>query len=75
MKACQEWIISGEDLTEELECEMTLVFVHLAPILQNLTGSHWDLIFDLMQNNIEVCSIDMHSYLLLSHHVGGYVHR
>ncbi|PSR74376.1 hypothetical protein PHLCEN_2v9884 [Hermanssonia centrifuga] len=55
MKACQQWITSDEDLDEEVECEMTAVFLHLAPILQNVPGSHWDLIFDVMENNLEVC--------------------
>ena len=51
-------IVEGadEELDEALESEMTLVFVHLAPILQNVPGSHWDLIFDVMENNLEVGS-------------------
>lgn len=54
MKVCQQWIASDEDLDEEVESEMTLVFFHLAPILQNVQGVHWDLIFDVMENNLEV---------------------
>lgn len=54
MKACQQWIASDEDLDEEVESAMTLVFVHLAPILQNVPGSHWDLIFDIVESNLEV---------------------
>ena len=54
MKACQQWISSDEDLDEEVEYEMTSVFRHLAPILQNVPGAHWDLIFDLMESNLEV---------------------
>ncbi|KZT00638.1 uncharacterized protein LAESUDRAFT_708574 [Laetiporus sulphureus 93-53] len=53
MKACQQWITSDEDLDEEVESEMTLVFFHLVPILQNVPGAHWDLIFDVMENNLE----------------------
>lgn len=54
MKACQQWITSDEDLDEEVEAEMTSIFLHLAPILQNVPGSHWDLTFDVMENNLEV---------------------
>ncbi|KAJ3553232.1 hypothetical protein NM688_g3725 [Phlebia brevispora] len=58
MKACQQWITSDEELDEEVEAEMTSVFIHLAPILQNVPGSHWDLIFDVMENNLESASFD-----------------
>jgi E3 ubiquitin-protein ligase listerin len=54
MKACQTWIASDEDLDEEVETQMTCVFWHLAPILQNVPGSHWDLIYDVVENNLEV---------------------
>ncbi|TCD68845.1 hypothetical protein EIP91_009559 [Steccherinum ochraceum] len=58
MKACQQWIGSDEDIDEELEIEMTSVFIHLAPILQNVPGAHWDFIFDIMDNNLEGASLD-----------------
>ena len=54
MKACQQWITSDEELDEEVEFQMTTIFFHLAPILQSVPGAHWDLIFDLMENNLEV---------------------
>jgi hypothetical protein len=57
MKACQQWIASDEDIDEEVESAMTLVFTHLAPILQDVPGAHWDLVFDVVENNIEVCKI------------------
>lgn len=62
MKACQQWITSDEDLDEEVECEMTAVFLSLAPILQNVPGAHWDLIFDVMENNLEVRLV-LHLYM------------
>ncbi|KAJ6470235.1 hypothetical protein C8R47DRAFT_760272 [Mycena vitilis] len=52
-KACQQWIASDEDIEEELESAMTLVFFHLAPLLQNVPGTHWDLIFDVIESNLE----------------------
>ncbi|RDB18704.1 E3 ubiquitin-protein ligase listerin [Hypsizygus marmoreus] len=56
-KACQQWISSDEDIDEEVESEMTLVFFHLAPILQDVPGAHWDLIFDVLENNLENSSM------------------
>lgn len=54
MKACQQWITSDEDMDEEVESEMTSIFYHLAPLLQNISGAHWNLIFDVIENNLEV---------------------
>lgn len=54
MKACQQWIASDEDIDEEVESHMTLIFFYLAPILQDIPGAHWDLIFDILENNLEV---------------------
>jgi E3 ubiquitin-protein ligase listerin len=56
-KACQQWIGSDEDVDEEVESAMTLIFIHLAPILQDVPGSHWDLIFDVVENNLDVSEI------------------
>lgn len=54
-KTCQAWIISDEDIDEEVESMITLLFIHLAPILQNVVGNHWEFIFDVIENNLEVC--------------------
>ena len=64
MKACQQWITSDEDLDEAVDCEMTSVFLHLAPILQNVPGSHWDLIYDVVENNLEVRTLFTHAVAL-----------
>jgi len=57
MKACQLWIASDEDIDEDVESAMTLIFIHLAPILQDVPGAHWDLIFDVVENNLEVSKV------------------
>jgi hypothetical protein len=54
LKACQKWIASDEDVSEDVISLMTQVFIHLAPILQDVPGSHWELIFDLIITNLEV---------------------
>lgn len=56
IKACQHWVTSDEDIEEEVESAMTILFFHLAPILQHVPGSHWDFIFDVVENNLEVRS-------------------
>ncbi|KAI9568130.1 hypothetical protein HD554DRAFT_2219143 [Boletus coccyginus] len=62
MKACQTWVAADEDdedgVDENVESAMTLVFFHLAPILQNVPGSHWDFIWDVIENNLENCSLE-----------------
>ncbi|OCH91295.1 hypothetical protein OBBRIDRAFT_887096 [Obba rivulosa] len=64
VKACQQWIASDEDIDEEVESELTLVLIHLAPILQSVPGAHWDLIFDVMENNLENSSLAESSTLV-----------
>jgi hypothetical protein len=54
VKACQQWVGSSEEVEESVESEMTFLFLHLAPILQDVPGSHWDFIFDVIENNMEV---------------------
>ena len=54
VKACQGWVTSNADIDEDVESEITNVFFHLVPILQNIPGAHWDFIFDLIENKLEV---------------------
>jgi hypothetical protein len=54
VKTFQRWITSDDDISEEVESAMTLIFLHIAPILQNVPGGHWDLIFDMIETNLEV---------------------
>lgn len=55
VKACQGWVTSDDaDVDEEVESAMTLIFEYLAPILQNVPGSHWEFIWDVLENNLEV---------------------
>ena len=58
MKVCQAWVTADEDdgdgVDEDVESAMTLVFLYLVPILQNVPGSHWDFIWDVIENNLEV---------------------
>ncbi|KAI0273234.1 hypothetical protein BGY98DRAFT_998534 [Russula aff. rugulosa BPL654] len=58
VKACQGWITSDADIDEDVESEITNVFYHLVPILGNVSGAHWDFIFDLIENNLENASFE-----------------
>jgi len=55
VKTCQAWVSSDEDIDEDVENMMPLLFIHLSPILQNVAGNHWEFIFDVVENNLEVC--------------------
>ncbi|PIL27721.1 hypothetical protein GSI_10874 [Ganoderma sinense ZZ0214-1] len=67
IKACQQWITSDEDLEEDVQSEMTLVFTSLVPILSNVPGGHWDLVFDVVENNLENATLeDPSTYVSLS---------
>ncbi|TFK64592.1 hypothetical protein BDN72DRAFT_260036 [Pluteus cervinus] len=66
VKACQSWVAGGggddededdEGLGEEVESAMAAVFVHLVPILQNVSGKHWEFIFDVAESGLEAASI------------------
>jgi hypothetical protein len=56
VKTCQAWVSSDEDIDEDVENMMPLLFIHLSPILQNVAGNHWEFIFDVFENNLETCS-------------------
>lgn len=54
VQAVEKWIASDEDLEPDIESRMIALFYHIAPILQSLSGSHWDFAFDLVENTLEV---------------------
>ncbi|KAF7291984.1 Delta-9 fatty acid desaturase protein [Mycena indigotica] len=68
-KACQQWISSDDDdVDEAVETAMTRVFFYLAPLLQNIPGTHWDLVFDVIGNNLEDASLaDDDTLVILAH--------
>jgi E3 ubiquitin-protein ligase listerin len=54
IQAVQRWIASDDDLEEEILASVAELFLHLAPIVQELSGSHWELVFDVVESNLEV---------------------
>ncbi|KAM0792628.1 hypothetical protein ACM66B_005288 [Microbotryomycetes sp. NB124-2] len=58
LKTVSAWISSDDDLDEEVYGRLAELFVYLAPIIQDMSGSHWDLMFDVLELNIESASWD-----------------
>jgi hypothetical protein len=60
VKACQSWVLSEDDddeeVDEEVESAMLPIFMHLAPILQNVPGAHWAFVFDVLEAVLERAS-------------------
>nr|XP_018261516.1 uncharacterized protein I303_05954 [Kwoniella dejecticola CBS 10117]OBR83674.1 hypothetical protein I303_05954 [Kwoniella dejecticola CBS 10117] len=61
-----------EDMPEELEYRIAELETALAPIVQDLSGGHWDAIYDLVESGLEGSSLDdpttsclLHQSLLL----------
>lgn len=53
----QRWIAADDvELDESMFVGMARLLVFLAPIVQDLSGSHWDFIFDIVDTNLEVSS-------------------
>ncbi|BGO97992.1 E3 ubiquitin-protein ligase listerin [Rhodotorula toruloides] len=53
IQAISRWIGSDEPISEELHAGIAELFCHLAPIVQDLSGGHWDLMFDLLETNLD----------------------
>ena len=60
MQHLTQWLTSDDeavdDLPEEVEARICLLFAELAPIVQARPGAHWNSIFDMIANNLEVCA-------------------
>lgn len=56
IKACQAWVLAegdDDDELDEVQSAMLPIFMHLAPILQNVQGGHWGFIFDVLEATLE----------------------
>jgi len=57
VQAIQKWVGSDEGLPEEANAGMVELLSHLVAIIQDLSGSHWDLVFDLIETNLDVSKL------------------
>lgn len=49
------WLTSddADEMDEEVEIRIAELYTTLAPVVQDLSGGHWDSIFDLMESGLE----------------------
>ncbi|OCF39032.1 hypothetical protein I317_07169 [Kwoniella heveanensis CBS 569] len=59
------WLTAEEDdddeeaeMPEEVECRIAELETAVAPIVQDLSGAHWDGIFDLVENGLDASMLD-----------------
>ncbi|CAH7673029.1 hypothetical protein PPACK8108_LOCUS7884 [Phakopsora pachyrhizi] len=53
LQGLKKWLDSDEDIEFLLNGRMLGLLWHLVPIVQNITGTHWDRIFDLIEISLE----------------------
>lgn len=58
IQAIQKWIGSDEGVPEETNATILELLRHLVAIIQDLSGSHWDLVFDLIETNLDSAEWD-----------------
>ncbi|KAG8852759.1 hypothetical protein FRB91_005987 [Serendipita sp. 411] len=60
VQTVEKWINTESDDDEEvgpvIESQMMALFLHIAPVLQSLSGRHWEFAFDLIENTLEGAS-------------------
>ncbi|EJT96726.1 hypothetical protein DACRYDRAFT_119937 [Dacryopinax primogenitus] len=53
IQGLQKWMLSDEDLDEEIDRRLGDLLEVLAPVILDVPGAHWDLIFELLESNLE----------------------
>lgn len=50
------WLTSDEadDFDESMEVYVTQLYAALAPVVQDVSGGHWDAIFDMIESGLDV---------------------
>lgn len=66
LQTLTSWIASDVDVQRrpEILLKSAELLSHLVPIVQELSGAHWDLVFDVVESNLEVRSL-LHTPLAL----------
>lgn len=71
LRHVESWLASDDldDLSDELQLRLIEMFSVIAPIVQSVMGAHWEMIFDLLENNLSEVSLTTpfakHSYQLI----------
>ncbi|GAC73853.1 predicted E3 ubiquitin ligase [Moesziomyces antarcticus T-34] len=61
LKDLQKWYTSEDadsEPEEEASTRLAELFVHLLPVVQDVQGSHIDFVFDVLETNLEFCSLE-----------------
>ncbi|GAA5851231.1 hypothetical protein JCM9279_007491 [Rhodotorula babjevae] len=58
LQSIGRWLSSDERIPTEAQASLVEVLAHLAPIVQDLSGSHWDLMFDLVEATLDAADWD-----------------
>ncbi|GAA5992433.1 hypothetical protein JCM10908_000814 [Rhodotorula pacifica] len=68
IQSVTRWIASDEPIPDEMNAGIVELFCHLAPIVQDLSGGHWDLMFDLIESNLDAADWEEAATLPAVHH-------
>lgn len=68
LQGLQRWMASEEDLDDEINTRLAELFLHIVPIVQEISGSHIDFFYDLIESNLEVASLTDKSSLAGLYH-------
>lgn len=62
------WLTSddADDFGEEMEVRVAQLYIALAPIVQDLSGAHWDAISGLIESGLEVSFDALHKGVILT---------
>ncbi|GAK62043.1 uncharacterized protein PAN0_001c0240 [Moesziomyces antarcticus] len=61
LKDLQKWYTSEDadsEPEEEASTRLAELFVHVLPVVQDVQGSHIDFVFDVLETNLEFCSLE-----------------
>ena len=68
LRHISSWLASddADDFDESMEVYVARIYTALAPVVQDLSGAHWDGIYDLIENGLDSASLsDLSSHALL----------
>jgi E3 ubiquitin-protein ligase listerin len=49
VQAFPKWFNGDDDINVHVESQFASIFIHIAPLLQSMPESHWDLLTDLVE--------------------------
>lgn len=69
LQGLQKWMASDEDFDDSLNTLLAELLIHIVPLVQDLSGSHHDFFYDLIESNLEVItSLDDETTIVSLYH-------